>query len=313
MSELPWFQFYPNDWLAGTRGLSAVETGVYITIIATLYDRGEPLPNDPERLSRLCGASKRVFVAALARLLDDKKLIMTECGIWNARVAEELQSRNEKVDRNKKAADARWNGKTQQNQQQSDADALQPHCQNDAISEVRSQKSEEDVVSVGAREAPPTDVSRETHPEPDLAELELELRNAAGWQREPAPMLAVTGPIAELISGGCSLELDVLPTVRVLAPQCRSRTSWRYFLKAIAQARDDRLSVRNAASTPARRVSTHAKTSRAEQARLAANDVRDRLGIPRKPTGHQRPAEWGDGDGPAMQGPVVDAVAVADG
>lgn len=142
MSELPWFQFYPNDWLAGTRGLSAVETGVYITIIATLYDRAAPLPNNPERLARMCGASKRVFVAALERLVDDGKLMMDARGIWNARVEQELQSRNEKVERNKKAAESRWEWKTEQNQRESDADALQPQCQNDAISEVRSQKSD---------------------------------------------------------------------------------------------------------------------------------------------------------------------------
>jgi uncharacterized protein YdaU (DUF1376 family) len=142
MSDMPWFQFYPNDWLAGTRGLSAVETGVYITIIATLYDRAAPLPNDPERLARMCGASKRIFVAALNRLVEDGKLMLTERGIWNERVEEELQNRNEKVERNKKAAETRWSGKSELNQQQPDAPALQPQSQSDAISEVRSQKAE---------------------------------------------------------------------------------------------------------------------------------------------------------------------------
>lgn len=152
MSDMPWFQFYPNDWLAGTRGLSAVETGIYITIIATLYDRAAPLPNDPERLARMCGASKRIFIAALNRLVEDGKLILNEQGIWNERVAEELQNRNEKVEKNKKAAETRWNGKTEINQQQYDAPALRLQCQTDAISEVRSQKSEREREAAPAQE-----------------------------------------------------------------------------------------------------------------------------------------------------------------
>ena len=143
MSAHPWFKFYPNDWLAGTRSLSAVETGVYITIIATLYDRAQPLPNDAEDLARLCGASKRVFSAALARLVATGKLVITENGeIWNARVEEELQNRNEKVEGNSKAARTRWGKKKDTNQSMSDADALQEQCETHAISEVRSQKSE---------------------------------------------------------------------------------------------------------------------------------------------------------------------------
>lgn len=144
MSDLPWFQFYPNDWLAGTRGLSAVETGIYITIIATLYDRAAPLPNDTERLARMCGAGKRQFVSALQRLLDDGKLCLVDGGIWNTRVDEELKNRNDKREKAKEAAEARWSGKTKENQSPRDATASNEQCQTDASqkSEVRSQKSD---------------------------------------------------------------------------------------------------------------------------------------------------------------------------
>lgn len=227
MSDMPWFQFYPNDWLAGTRGLSAVETGVYITIIATLYDRAAPLPNDPERLARMCGASKRVFVSALNRLVEDGKLLLTEQGIWNERVAEELQNRNEKVEQNKKAALTRWNGKTQSNQRKPDAGALQTQCKTDAISEVRSQKS---------------DISNHHTRDPDgWNQLEAQCREAAGWQNEPHPNLFVIGPIAALIEAGCILELDVLPTIRARSSACSGVKNWKYFISAIQQARDDRL------------------------------------------------------------------------
>ena len=183
MSDMPWFQFYPNDWLAGTRGLSAVETGVYITIIATLYDRAAPLPNDPDRLARMCGASKRIFVAALNRLVEDGKLMLTERGIWNERVEEELQNRNEKVERNKKAAETRWSGKSELNQQQPDAPALQPQSQSDAISEVRSQKSEREREDAHAQD-PKHWVEVQGHLKdrlPELTDWEVDCLHSVKW------------------------------------------------------------------------------------------------------------------------------------
>ena len=73
------------------------------------------------------------------------------------------------------------------------------------------------------------------------ADLEAKLREAAGWQNEPAPNLAVTGPIEALIAAGCDLEQDVLPAIRGHAHRVGSRTNWKYFLGPIRQARDDRI------------------------------------------------------------------------
>lgn len=85
-----------------------------------------------------------------------------------------------------------------------------------------------------------TDSGRVGAREP-LADLEAKLREAAGWQSEPAPMLAVTGEVQALIDSGADLETDVLPIVKALAPKCSTRTSWRYFLSAIARQRDQRI------------------------------------------------------------------------
>ena len=51
--------FYPSDWLAGTRGLSDSETGVYITLIARMYEMAGPIERDDDRLSRLCGSKSK--------------------------------------------------------------------------------------------------------------------------------------------------------------------------------------------------------------------------------------------------------------
>jgi hypothetical protein len=105
-----------------------------------------------------------------------------------------------------------------------------------------------------------TDSGRVSAREP-LADLEHKLREAAGWQSEPAPMLAVTGEVQALIENGADLETDVLPVVKALAPKCGNRTSWRYFLGAIARQRDQRIAASTIVSPPSSITGfTHAAT-----------------------------------------------------
>lgn len=73
-------------------------------------------------------------------------------------------------------------------------------------------------------------------------ELEARLREAAGWQNEPAPMLAVTGEIDALLGQGASLELDVLPIIKALGSQPKRRSSWKYFIGPIRDAWQARIS-----------------------------------------------------------------------
>lgn len=94
--------------------------------------------------------------------------------------------------------------------------------------------------------------------DPDTA-LEHRLREAAGWQSEPSPNLAIIGPIQALIENGADLELDVIPTIKAIAPQAQGR-SWNYFVKAIARARDRRVEAATVVSMPS---STNPVRSRA--------------------------------------------------
>jgi|GEM_PF-2331190 len=80
--DLPWFRFYPSDWLGGTRGMSATEAGIYITLIANMYDRMEPLPEDYDRLARLCGTTKSALKKTIKTLIEDKKIVRIEGGFW---------------------------------------------------------------------------------------------------------------------------------------------------------------------------------------------------------------------------------------
>lgn len=125
MSELPWFRFFPSDWLGGTRGMSAAETGIYITLIATMYERGEPLQEDQARLSRLCGASISTFKKALDALVKDEKILRVSGGLWNERAGKELEIRSEKSEVGRLSAAARWNKKDNKNNDGEDANAMQ--------------------------------------------------------------------------------------------------------------------------------------------------------------------------------------------
>lgn len=131
MSQMPWVRFFPSDWLAGTRGMSAAETGVYISLIAMMYERGEPIVEDAARLARLCGASNAQFKKALETLISEGKIQRVEGGLWNGRVEKEVVYRSEKSEVGKQAAEKRWR-KDKQNQRPADADAMPTQCEGNA-------------------------------------------------------------------------------------------------------------------------------------------------------------------------------------
>lgn len=242
MSHMPWFQFYTSDWLAGTRGLSAVETGIYITLIATMYDTARPLPNDPVKLARTCGASVKQFNLAIATLIEMGKIKSENNLLWNVRVEEELKVRTTKTVQAKRAAESRWSEKDEQKQQNTDATASSPQCERNAI-----QKSEPEInrldsargVSVAAPKV-----------RDQFVILESQMREAAGWQREPHPNLSVIGPVAVILTMGVDLNLDLLPACRAHGPRLTSRTSWKYILQAAISNRDNRLAASADASKP---------------------------------------------------------------
>lgn len=131
----PWFKFYASDWLAGTRGLTAAETGVYVTLIAMMYERGESIPRDDARLSRLCGCPKASFTRSLNALIDEGKVTDTDGGLSNSRVEKERQCRAEKSQKASVSASKRWASqadKTERNQQKTDANAVKSQCELDA-------------------------------------------------------------------------------------------------------------------------------------------------------------------------------------
>lgn len=97
MTNTPWFKFYPSDFLAGTSGLTAAERGVYITVLALMYEYEGEVKLDHSRLARRCGVPSGSFKKILAALLDEGKLIQTDTGISNERAMKEIADRQKHI------------------------------------------------------------------------------------------------------------------------------------------------------------------------------------------------------------------------
>jgi uncharacterized protein YdaU (DUF1376 family) len=117
MSAGPVFvAFYPDDWLAGTRGMTAAQTGVYITLTAMMYSRGAPLGMDSAHLARLCGIPAGSFKKVVAALISDGKIIEAEGGLWSRRVDRELAKTSDRSAKASASAKARWTSGERENQ-----------------------------------------------------------------------------------------------------------------------------------------------------------------------------------------------------
>ena len=131
MGKSPWVRFFPSDWLAGTRGMSAAETGVYITLVAMLYESQAPIRNDETRLSRLCGLPVASYRKIVSALVEQDKITLSDGMLWNRRVGVELQIRIEKTEAASKSAKAKWSKNSNKSTNEScerNANAMRTQC-----------------------------------------------------------------------------------------------------------------------------------------------------------------------------------------
>jgi uncharacterized protein YdaU (DUF1376 family) len=91
--KLPWFKFFPRDFLDGVRGMTLEERGAYFTLLALMYDREGAIPEDERWLCGNLDCDPRVWRRLRDRLSRLGKIIPDVNGtISNARAIEEITS-----------------------------------------------------------------------------------------------------------------------------------------------------------------------------------------------------------------------------
>ena len=226
------YAFHIGDYASATQHLTDLEDLAYRRMIDIYYVSERPLPLDRRHLYRLLRANSQDMRDAVDVVIDEF-FTETEVGWRHGRCDAEIAKATEKSDKAKANGKLGGVAKAKRTLAAEVADAKREHSKGLAPNPNPNPNPNNNIY----------DVKR-------ARELETRLREAAGWQNEPAPMLAVTGPIEALIAAGADLETDVLPVLSALGPRCKSRVSWNYFIGAIAAARDRRIEAATIVSPP---------------------------------------------------------------
>ncbi len=137
--RIPYFDFYPSDFMHGVRGLSAQEVGVYTMMLCRIYEENGPVEFHVMRLSTYCGMRESTFVKTVEKLIELGKLQLVEGKITNHRAEAEISSRANKLKNNSKAGKASVE-KRQQKQWLAPTDVQQPfnHTDTDTDTDITS-------------------------------------------------------------------------------------------------------------------------------------------------------------------------------
>ena len=125
MSHIPYFSFYPSDFMNGIRGLSAQEVGVYTMLLCRIYEENGPIENHALRLATYCGMRVPTFEKVLSQLIELGKIIVVDGGLFNDRAASEIAKRSDGLKNNSKAGKASAK-KRQQKQAEASTPVQQP-------------------------------------------------------------------------------------------------------------------------------------------------------------------------------------------
>lgn len=113
MACLPYFKFYPRDWLADVLDLTLAERGAYITFLAWSWRKDEPLPLEEERRAAILGVPTREL-RSIWRALEPY-WEQTPVGYINPRLEAERQKARSRSASSRAAAEARWSANAHTN------------------------------------------------------------------------------------------------------------------------------------------------------------------------------------------------------
>ncbi|MDZ7905153.1 MAG: DUF1376 domain-containing protein [Cypionkella sp.] len=91
--RIPYFRFYPGDFMRGVRGMSAQEVGLYTMLLCRMYEENGPIENHTLRLATYCGMREATFEKTLDKLVRLGKILVHEGMISNDRAEIEISNR----------------------------------------------------------------------------------------------------------------------------------------------------------------------------------------------------------------------------
>ncbi len=141
MARIPYFNFYPTDFMHGVRGLSAQEVGVYTMVLCRIYEESGPVEYNLIRLATYCGMRVPTFTAVVEKLLLLGKLSLSEGMLSNPRAEAEIAKRSDGLKLNSKAG-LRSAEKRQQKQRTASTDVELPLNHTDTDTDTDKEKEE---------------------------------------------------------------------------------------------------------------------------------------------------------------------------
>lgn len=88
----PWYRRFPDNFIAGTAGLTLEEKGAYSLVLDLIYVRGGPIPDEPRYIAGVCNCSVRKWNAIRDRLIAVGKITVVDGCLMNARAEKELEN-----------------------------------------------------------------------------------------------------------------------------------------------------------------------------------------------------------------------------
>lgn len=240
MTGIPYFPFYPADYMADTLHLTTEQHGAYLLLLMAAWPHGGRLPNDPKKLARIARVSSRrwhlVAEDVLAFFEVDGDEIVSKRLERERKKADSISAKRSASARREKQRKPLKNNKTAQANAEQVPTYPEPEPDIDDVS-LRSTSS----------------------PREDLDGLSDRLCEAAGITdaTKTAGLLSLSDPL-NWLANGCDLDADILPTLRRVASGRTGIRSWSYFSQAVFEARDRRLAPGPAVSSnnqPSRRAS----------------------------------------------------------
>lgn len=92
MSPSPWYRRFPDNFIAGTVGLTLEEKGAYSLVLDLIYVRGGPVPDEARYIAGVCNCSVRKWKAIRQRLIDLGKIEAVDGVLLNHRAEKELEN-----------------------------------------------------------------------------------------------------------------------------------------------------------------------------------------------------------------------------